>query len=244
MILIDCGNYRLKGQRWQGASLVEQFETPYHDHWAIEFSNWLDRTAASQCFLASVLDPDKQATIDRLLEKRFATTTTRFKSEPEALGVRNGYHRPSQLGVDRWLGLLAAAQSSAGDCIVIDAGSAITVDLLRADGRHLGGAILPGIETSMERFKQIFHYLDFDHPEIAQSDQPGCSTQAAIQIDCARGSIETLVELIRKWSSLLDDSATLVLTGGDASRVQTNLSMPSQVSPDLVFRGMRRLALS
>jgi type III pantothenate kinase len=138
--------------------------------------------------------------------------------------------------------LLAAREMLPGDCVVIDAGSAITLDLLRADGQHLGGAILPGFNTSIDDFRRIFKYIDFDHPDIAETLQPGCSTEAAIHIDYARNAIEILPELVNRWSQFFDDDVTVLLAGGDAQRVQQILEQASRIVPDLVFRGLHRLA--
>jgi len=113
---------------------------------------------------------------------------------------------------------------------------------LRADGQHLGGAILPGFNTSLEHFKSIFKYIDFDAPEITETRQPGCSTEAAIHIDYAQTVIEILPELVNRWIQLFDDDATVLLAGGDAERVQRVLDQPSRIVPDLVFRGIHRLS--
>ena len=198
--------------------------------------------AATHCYLASVFDTTRQAELEQCLAQRFETAVTRFVSVAKALGVTNGYQQPERLGDDRWMTLLAAREMLPGDCVLIDAGSAITLDLLRADGQHLGGAILPGFNTSIEHFRHIFKTIDFDHPAIAETLQPGCSTEAAIHIDYARNAIEILPELVNRWSQLLNQDAAVLLAGGDALRVQHVLEQASRIVPDLVFRGIHRLA--
>jgi len=198
--------------------------------------------AATHCYLASVLDTKRQVELEQCLVPRFEAAVTRFVPVAKALGVTNGYRQPECLGVDRWMTLLAAPEILPGDCVVIDAGSAITLDLLRADGQHLGGAILPGFNTSIDHFRHIFKYIDFDHPDITETQQPGCSTEAAIHIDYARNAIEILPELVNRWSQLFDEDATVLLAGGDAQRVQQILEQASRIVPDLVFRGIHRLA--
>ena len=146
--------------------------------------------------------------------------------------------------VDRWLALLAAAELCAGDCMIIDAGSAITLDLLRADGRHLGGAILPGRYTSIERFRDIFRHIDFDAVARADHANPGCSTEAAIQLDYGQDSLGYLQQLVNRWRPLLDPEAEILLAGGDAPRVLSLLGGKARILPDLVFRGLARLAQS
>ena len=256
MIFLDCGNSQIKAQyfqadRLQANHLQASFACSYRVDWSHHLSRWLESLECTQAHLCSVLDRARQAELDACLVRHFGAAVTRFISDPQALGVINGYAQPDRLGVDRWMALLGAAGMTASDCIVIDAGSAITIDLLRGDGRHLGGAILPGFNTSIEAFKCIFSHIDFSHPAIAESVMPGCSTEAAIQIDYAHHITESLPALVNRWIPLLQNDVTLLLAGGDAGRVQplfgqglleqTLFEQKMRIVPDLVFRGMRRL---
>jgi type III pantothenate kinase len=242
MILLDCGNSSAKAQYRADGRLLASFATGYSGDWCARLGGWLDGLPAKRCVLASVLDASRQRPLDACLDARFGNAVTRCVSERERCGVVNAYEEPGRLGVDRWLALLGAASLVDGDCLVIDAGSAITLDLLRADGRHLGGAILPGINTSRERFRQIFGHIDFDDPRIAENAGPGSSTEAAIQIDYPLDSIQRLRELVSDWLPRLESGATIILTGGDAARVQNALERPARIVPGLVFLGLARLA--
>ena len=241
MILFDCGNSQIKAQYFQAECLQASFSCSYKVEWSQRLTRWMEPLESRQAYLCSVLDNERQAELDACLVERLATQVIRYRSESQALGVTNGYAEPGRLGNDRWMALLGAAGMSAKDCIVIDAGSAITLDLLSADGRHLGGAILPGLNTSIDAFKRIFSHIDFNHAAIAESATPGCSTEAAIQIDYEHHSIERLPALVNRWIPLLNTDFTLLLAGGDAARVQRLLEQPARIVPDLVFRGMRRL---
>ncbi len=242
MILLDCGNSQLKAQAWRDQRLVASCAIAYRRPWRERFGDWLGRQPADRCYLASVLGGERQQALDACLGARFGDAVTRFRSEAEALGVRSAYAEPASLGVDRWLALIGAAGLGVGDCFIIDAGSAITLDLLRADGAHLGGAILPGVNTSREDFARIFHTLDFADPAIGRAAEPADSTAAAIHIDYARDSLEELCILVQCWQTRLAKGAIVLLAGGDAPRVLRALDRPARLVPDLVFRGMRRLA--
>jgi type III pantothenate kinase len=239
MILLDCGNSKIKAQHYDAGRLRASFACSYQVDWKAQLMRWIRPLRSKQVFLCSVLDSARQARLESSLSEHLELT--RFVSETQALGVVNGYGEPGRLGSDRWMALLGAAAMSSGDCMIIDAGSAITIDLLRADGHHLGGAILPGFNTSIDVFKRIFSHIDFNDPAIAVSDKPGCSTEAAIQIDYELNSLDRLPILVNRWMSLLDDRAALLLAGGDAVRAQDLLDRPARIVPDLVFRGMLRL---
>ena len=242
MILLDCGNSSAKAQYRADGRLLASFATRYSGDWCARLGSWLAGLPAKRCLLASVLDASRQQALDTCLAARFGDAVTRVGPERERGGVINGYEEPGRLGVDRWLALLGAASLVDGDCLIIDAGSAITVDLLRADGRHLGGAILPGINTSRERFRQIFSHIDFDDPRISENAEPGGSTEAAIQIDYPLDSMQRLRELVSDWLPRLEPGATILLAGGDAARVQNVLERPARIVPELVFLGLARMA--
>lgn len=241
MILLDCGNSQIKAQYLESGRLRASFACAYKTGWSSRLANWLLAHPCMRAYLCSVLDSTRQAELDTCLADRFGSGVARFRSETHALGVTNGYDDPGRLGADRWMALLAAAAMVDTDCIVIDAGSAITVDLLRADGQHLGGAILPGFNTSIETFRRIFSHVDFNHGAIGETDLPGCSTETAIRIDYKLTSIETLPALVNRWMQIFDNEAELLLAGGDAARVQSLLDSTGRLVPDLVFRGMLRL---
>ena len=242
MILLDCGNSSLKAQQRTAGKLQASFSTRYSGDWSARLQRWMRDSPAKHCYLASVLDAGRQRLLENCLQNRFGGALTRFRSAARAGGVSSAYPQPDRLGVDRWLALIGAHSLVAGDCMIIDAGSAITLDLLRADGTHLGGAILPGINTSMERFRQIFGYIDFDDPAIRSNDQPASSTEAAIQIDYPHRSLDRLRDLVTTWNQHFDQNPALLLCGGDAPRVQAELGLPARIVPDLVFLGIHRLA--
>ncbi len=242
MILIDCGNSTLKAQWRDPKGLRASFATSYSAGWTRRLQRWMRDLSADRCYQASVLDTARQAELDCFLAERFGENMTGFVSERRAGGVTNAYPEPRRLGIDRWLALIGAAGMVDGDCIVIDAGSAITLDLLRADGLHLGGAILPGVNTSLERFKRIFSHIDFGDSRIVEIDTPGSSTEAAIQIDYAHDSVHRLRDLVTCWKKDLDPETRILLAGGDASRIQRELDSACNIVPDLVFQGMLRLA--
>lgn len=239
MILIDSGNSTLKTQYCREGNLVASFSTSYQPGWDQCLARWLKELPATSCTFASVLDSTRQKLMDNCLADCFGSSVTRLLSQARSLGVTNGYSHPEQLGVDRWLALIAAARISSGDCIVVDAGSAITLDLLRSDGTHLGGAILPGVNTTLEDFKRVFRHIDFTDSAISQNQHPGCSTEAAIQIEYGLDSIVRLSGLVNRWSGLFDEDAEIILAGGDAARIQKIIEQPSRIVPDLVFQGMK-----
>jgi type III pantothenate kinase len=250
MLLLDFGNSAIKGQWWFKGELQSSFSCRLDHNWQFRLKSVLAdieaKVEAIQCYYASVADHDSEAQLLTHLKAITGLETyVRLSTQKNAAGVHNGYADPEKLGVDRWLALLGAIDfSGPGDKLIIDAGSAITIDLLTKDGTHLGGAILPGFNTSIARFKQIMSKANFEHPDITRTEEPGCSTEACIHINC--GSADTLTgatmvdQLIDRWFKRLAPDAVMIVTGGDAKRINSHQQHSRYEIPDLVFRGMRK----
>ena len=162
-------------------------------------------------------------------------------------GVRCGYQQADSLGVDRWLALLAAWDRLGESCVVVDAGTALTVDVLVAKDRkyndqtlveHLGGYIVPGLTMMSDAL-----YTRTDGVRPAPADLatlgPGGDTGAAVQRGCIAMAV-ALVERVRAQtaSQARGASVPLVLTGGDADSLLPFIIEPVQSIPDLVLDGL------
>jgi type III pantothenate kinase len=162
------------------------------------------------------------------------------RTEPSAHGVTIAYAVPERLGVDRWLALIAARRACEGPVLIVDAGTAVTCDLLLGDGRHLGGLILPGVEMMRDGLLKGTH---IPRAEPEEADEPwAADTGSAV----AAGSIQAPAALAERLYDRLADQTgavpTLVLTGGDAARLRPAIHRPLVLHPDLVLQGLALLA--
>jgi type III pantothenate kinase len=141
---------------------------------------------------------------------------------PDCAGVSIRYRG---LGVDRWLAMLAAFRVAGRACLVVDCGTALTLDLLDDSGVHIGGYIVPGLALGARSLQE--------HTEIRLSDEPpryalapASSTEEAIY----SGSLLMLLSLLERVSrTVLPDGKTvslLFLTGGDAREFLLHLKLP------------------
>lgn len=241
MLLLDAGNSVIKAQWWREDSLQYSFSCRLKSAWQAGFEARLGEIKASHCHYTSGQVGQLEAELLTSLNNFFVPQNIhKFVALEYCHGVSNAYRPAQGIGVDRWLCLLGAAALTPNDVMIVDAGSAITIDLLRSDGQHLGGAILPGFNTSMMQFKQILHRADFDHPDISKNDEPGCSTEACIQIDYEPTSELVVEQLIDRWHRRLAPDAVLLISGGDAKRIISHHFNQIRIVPDLVFQGMLR----
>ncbi len=161
--------------------------------------------------------------------------------EKEACGVTNAYRQPRRLGVDRWMAMIGAWAEVNAACLIVDAGTAVTLDALDDNGRHLGGQILPGVTLMAESLAA----RTSDIPGIrrrAASQERGLgmfatSTAAAV----GHGAMNAVVGAIERAAAIMDESglnAWIILTGGDASRILKSLGEESLHRPHLVLEGL------
>ncbi|MDJ0880758.1 MAG: type III pantothenate kinase [Gammaproteobacteria bacterium] len=239
MLLIDIGNSAVKC-RWYRPQEVHDktiFRRDYN--FKRELEKFLGLLAVQPVYIASVADTETNALVSGIIRQQWQTAEIHYlTSQPELDGLINGYDDYHQLGVDRWLAILAAHALIPGDCLVMDAGSAITLDVLSREKGFLGGAILPGLKTDQLRFLNFFKGQDFPQPLPKILLNPGRNTRACLCIPEREKFIPALKELIQHWSSLLKCPVTLVLTGQDAAFIGGELHQETHLIPDLVFQGM------
>jgi type III pantothenate kinase len=163
-----------------------------------------------------------------------------LRASAEHGGVRNRYERPETLGPDRWAALIAARALHNGPCLVVNAGTATTVDMLTGDGVFLGGAILPGVE--LMRFVLHEHTGRLPIQDGTHRDMPR-NTVDAIETGCRHaqaGAVERMYRVFRELSG-----TPLCLVAGGAGRALVDqLTMPRRYVENLVLDGLARIALA
>jgi type III pantothenate kinase len=163
-----------------------------------------------------------------------------LRAEAERCGVRNLYEAPERLGPDRWAALIAARALHNGPCLVVNAGTATTVDMLSGDGAFLGGAILPGVE--LMRFVLHEHTGRLPIQEGRATDTPR-NTLDAIETGCRHaqaGAVERMYRALRD----LEKNPLCIVAGGAGRALVDQLAMPRRYVENLVLDGLARIAAS
>ena len=154
---------------------------------------------------------------------------------------------PDRLGIDRLIGAYAASLDSNPPLIVVDAGSAITVDLVGSDGKFHGGAILPGLGMQFASLANATASLPLLSYVDKEPQAPAKNTQDAIFSGVVTGATAAIDRLISKYckqADLTTGTVPIVLTGGDAPVVSPHLQHNHQRIDNLVCRGLLHLQLS
>lgn len=252
ILLLDVGNTRMKWAWLDGKTLSRARAVRHHGApaaWAEDLAEWqADLAAEGRSPERIVVANVAGGTFARLLggwSKAHLGLWPEFVgSRAEQCGVTSGYATPSMLGVDRWLGLIAAHRLASGAACIVNAGTAVTIDALGGDGRHVGGFILPGIQLMQEAL-----YGRTGNVAAAAEAEPartaglyGVNTAGAIESGIHL-SLSTLTE--RVCEDLVGRSGgpvRLLLTGGDALHLREVLRRPAEIVPDLVLAGLAIVA--
>ncbi|MGZ4955220.1 MAG: type III pantothenate kinase [Methylobacter sp.] len=233
-LLIDMGNTRLKwavttaGQIMTGSPLVNS-RIDRNELVKLWKDIYRPRRIAISCVSANRLLELVQSVAHELW---LDVDIILVKSQAQAFGVSNAYQQPEKMGVDRWLSLVATWHKYQGSACIVDCGTAITVDLIDADGKHQGGLISPGLTLMKESLGQGTEALPFN----TSNHVFGLAnfTEAAIY----SGTLMAAIGLIEHVLSKQAENTQLILTGGDAELIAGQLDIRSIVDPDLVLRGL------
>lgn len=160
-------------------------------------------------------------------------------SAPSQLGVTNGYRDPGQLGTDRWAALVAAHRDAAVHQLVVNAGTALTVDALRADGLFMGGLIVPGPALMRRALGGATAQLRLTEGRF---DPFPKSTPDAITTGSVNAAIGAIERMRAAMASADCAPQRIVLSGGAASELQPHLPMPVAMNDNLVLDGLVAIA--
>lgn len=211
-------------------------------------------------FVSSVSDDRIATAFNLACEQHWGCSATLVKSQSKSLGLVNGYADPAQLGVDRWLAALAAFKSSIETSngypvIVIDAGTAITVDLV-CQGRFQGGAILPGVTTLIQSLATETDKIEVDFVGLAQKgvkqndsreirkiEVVAKDSAAAVKAGVIASAVGGINYCVEQMSAGLNQAPEILLTGGDASLLGPLLNHQIKTMPNLVITGLALIAM-
>ena len=236
MLLIDAGNSRLKWASSHSIAVVQQ-ATGIEE---LRRSLPECKTTGARAAISSVRGAAYDADLVNLLEGR-GYSVFMARAEKQRKGLKCGYDNPRRLGIDRWLAMLAVWSGKGGPFVLVDLGTAITIDAVDSDGQHLGGLIHPGIKIQKEALANAASALRIAS-EVAVSASVELASDTASAM--ANGS---LVMICRAITSVLEmtktDPAALYITGGDAEALRVCFDR-SQFESGLVLKGLKLLAES
>ncbi len=235
-VLVDIGNSRTKYQ-------VEGAEQPV----AVTIANnlieqaWLEEHwgNAKQVVVSSV----KRGSLLDLVANWASSVNvhlTFVNSEKMRFGITNSYEQPELLGVDRWLSMIGGASKYPNTgLIIVDAGTATTLDVLDENGKHLGGWILSGIDLMLKQLGEHTSKVKYDISNEA-SIGFGQNTSECVN-NAAWASTVSLIEAGIKQAQSEFAISQCILLGGNAEKLSSLIQYDNViVDQTLIFEGLKR----
>jgi type III pantothenate kinase len=234
-LLIDAGNTRVKWGiaehgRWlvQGAVLHAQLDM-------------LREIATTYPNVGRILGANVAgAGVGQHIGELLRTLTPRpewLEASRQCCGVRNLYEAPAQLGADRWAALIGARAIHSAACLVANAGTATTVDLLDAEGCFQGGLILPGEALMRQSLYRNTAQLPLAEGHFRMTPRNTADAIVSGCLTAQAGAIERMFQQLRH-----DPQALCLLNGGAAPQIEALLTIPLRRVDNLVLDGLATIA--
>lgn len=246
VLLFDVGNTRIKwgvlepDDQLTGGSLTHE---TLREKGIDALTRKLPRRVAA-AYACNVAGADVGARLARVIGIHIGGDLRFVKSERRFDGLVNGYSRPRTLGVDRWVAMIGARATWDGPLCVVDAGTAVTIDAIEADGTHLGGQILPGLRLMTESLARDTSDIGrVTESRVANLPEFGNTTRRAV----LTGTLAAIAGAVERAVNALQGNGLrpqVVLTGGDASRILPLLDDSVEHNSMLVLDGLAEIARS
>ena len=217
LLVIDCGNTRTKWALVNHAGELQRAEACNNADLSV---STLAQTAqkASKVMVANVAGETVAQTVTQLvvpIKPYFVV------AKQQACDVINQYEQAERLGADRWVSLIAAWQIFRQTSLVVNAGTAITIDCLvkseqETKGMFLGGTIMSGLRLMQKELAQNTAQLNVG--EGSYSDFP-VNTQDAIQTGCLNAAVGAIIVQWQKLQKNTDSLPVIIISGGDANPI-------------------------
>jgi len=238
IILVDAGNTSLKWS-WFVEGKISAIRIFNYKAGSIDqflSSQWNLEMAPDQVLIASVAHPVLTEDLRLWCKAKWNLDLQEIRTEEKAFGVTNAYTDPTQLGIDRWLTLIAAHRQSLAPACIVDCGTAITLDIIGSAGKHLGGLILPGFKMMSDSL------VAGTNIQSVVSDVTGGflgrSTGEAIYLASVYAVTALIEKVLRITAEKTGYCPRLILTGTDASKLGSALDTNYEINSELVMYGL------
>jgi type III pantothenate kinase len=246
-LAIDIGNTRLKWGHYAspqpGAALLAHGAVFLEAIDSLAETEWQDLSAPASVLGCVVAGEAVKRRVEEQLGELWGLDARWVVSTAHAAGVTNGYEHPSRLGTDRWVSLIGArhrvlAAGTARPALVVMVGTAVTVDALDAEGRFLGGLILPGFGLMLRALEMGTAGLKVPTGEVV--DFPS-NTSDALMSGGAHAIAGAVERIHRRLIERTGEHPLLLMTGGAAVKLAPITDLPFETVDTLIFEGLLHL---
>lgn len=242
-LLIDAGNSALKWAVTDAGEFSNMLTKHYTDNVTADFfiESWKSLDKPITIIACCVAQKQVWQALVSACHELWEMDIHKVESLSKGYGLVNAYDIASDLGSDRWSAMIGAYHIADSAFIVIDAGSALTIDMVNESGQHLGGYIIPGVNTMS---KSLGMYTAQVNVDTDQNSTPslslGRSTKECVEAGIYLSMVKMIESVFEKESKQVK-SLQCFITGGDAKVIADLLSFKCVMMPDIVVRGLAEI---
>ncbi len=249
-LFLDLGNTRIKvaleddsGYQYLGPISMTDFSN------FDLLDDFLGSAKPTNVFMSSVLSPNELDTVKSIIQSTYELFPVMLTSQKSCCGLTTGYDDFNQLGDDRWMALQGLYSITKDPAIVIDAGTAMTIDAILS-GQHLGGFIVPGLNS-------LKASLGSDTANLTMVEESSSSASDKVPAGLLATNTESAIlggvlymtasfcnRLIADLNQQIGTQFKVYITGGNAHKLNGLIDVQSEVVPDLVLLGMKKIVES
>jgi len=246
LLAIDAGNTNTVFALFDGATQIGLWRAATKaqrtaDEYAVFLTTLMaregvERSAITGAIIGSVV-PDANFNLLKLCREHFDCTPLLVGAPEVKTGVKIKIDRPEELGADRLINAVAGVALYAKPLLIIDFGTATTIDVIDAEGTYIGGAIAPGVNLSL----QALHMAAAKLPSVAVARPPkviATNTVTAIQSGVFWGYVGMIEGLIARTKAEFGGPMTVVATGGLAKLFVDAIPSIDEINTDLTLKGL------
>jgi len=241
-LLVDIGNTRSKFALSEDRSVRSAF-TVSNEELSAEVlnSHCSESLVPASAWISSVGPGAVLSLIDSWITVRFKMAATHVSVSGEVCGVTNGYHDLDKLGVDRWVAAIGARQvEDKLDLIIIDAGTALTVDWLSRNNVFEGGIIFPGYELMHRAL--VGNTAGIESKMQLTERIIGKTTSECVNSGISYGLVGAVERIVKEMQKHIKKQCAVIVTGGGAEALSSMMNIEFRLEPRLVLLGLAQIA--
>lgn len=241
VLCIDIGNTRLKwgvceltDVSFLRTGIVENIKNILPNELGLFFSE----LEPMPVWVSSVASHELVSCLSVWVKENWGLELNNVKTELNHYKALNGYQKSSGLGVDRWLAMVAAQFRLNNNYCIIDAGTAITIDVVDGNGNHIGGVIMPGKQLMLSALFSGADQIDEENGEFVMlADNTSDAVYSGV-LSCLVGGVDRVLSGVIKQNK----NIRFVITGGDAALLSQYSSYDMSIEVNLVLEGVGLVA--